>query len=213
MTWSWQSSEIDQPESWLPVPRDLDAEDRGEWAANVILALKSEWGTEWRDEFVAPIALVLDAFSASRRAGDGPAYLCWPAPVPVCFAVTVNVFDSHLVPDWSRQGYDVRSYETEQLGPGIQCSAERRGCIAGQEVDLVSTVFVFDDGVSSVIIEVDEVPAMVAPFVNPDVQRFVASVALTRPDGKAYRAEPSRQLLTEADDGWRSSYDRSRAAS
>src|SRR5690625_2002348 len=198
----WQISEIEEPDSWLPVPRGLSEEDQIDWVAEVILRLKSEWGPAWDDEFAPSLASVLSAVSTDRSEDDGPAYLCWPVAFPVCTVITVDVVDSAEVPDWEADGYDVRYYETENLGPGILCTREREGRVAGQAAEIVATSFVFDDGRSSVLIAIDDVPVNIATLLNPDAQHFVASVALTRPDGLSFRAVPSRAVLTDAGDRW-----------
>lgn len=197
----WHLAEIVEPESWLPVPRGLNEGQIGEWGRDVIATLESAWAEQWDEEAAYPIALMLHAVAGTRQAGDGPMYLCWPLPVPMCMTITVTVMDPGGLPEWVVDG-ELRYYEAKGLGPGFHCLSERRGGASQAPTDLVSTAFVFDDGDSSVVIATDLVPPTVAALVNADLQRFVQSLVIVRPDGRSFRGAPSRRLLTNDRDVW-----------
>lgn len=198
----WLIDWIDEPDSWLPVPRGMNDAAIGEWGRQVLASLESGWGDAWDDEFSYPLALMLDGIARTRDLDHGPMYLCWPLPFPVCMTITLNVMDSADAPDWGALGYEMVHYEASGLGPGIHCVLEQLGEVAGRPTGMVSAAFVFDDGVFSVVVATDTVPPRVAALVNPDLQQFIQSLVLTRPDRSSFHGVASRRLLPSDEDVW-----------
>ncbi|WP_277050614.1 hypothetical protein [Ruania albidiflava] len=198
----WHVAEIYEPDTWLPVPAEMTGPERTQWTRKVIESLRSSWGGEWQDEYAVVLVAALDGIAGTRQPGDGPLYLCWPLPAPMCMTIRINVFDSPLDREARPVQGEAVYHEAPGLGPGVHHVRERRDEILGHQMDLVAASFVFDDGRSTVVVETDEVPAAVANLVAPDLQRLVQSLVLRGPDGLSFRALPPPTTLVDIDDRW-----------
>lgn len=198
----WVLSDCDEPDSWLPVPRDVDAPAANSWVRRVLEMLRETWGTGWDEQYRDPLGVALSTAVRTRTPEGGALYLTWPLTMPIFVAIELNVVDSADLPDWPAEDYEVIPYVASGLGPGVHCTLETYGEWAGKPSDLVQSFFVFDDGVSSVIVSTDQVPVALASLINADLQRFVQSVVMTRPDRLSFRAVDPELAKVASEDRW-----------
>jgi len=192
--------ETTQP-GWVLVP-DGAAIDHDSWTEQMVAGLRELWGESSSDEDDAEVRAILSAGIRARE--QSPAallFLVWPLQTPVAVLCSVLVAPSEDVADWMAEHEELHAVEAAHIGPGVQfVQRHTRKDPAGEEHDLISLAFVFDDGVSALVIRTAEtLPALLA-HLHAGLGGVLATVRMAGPDGAQFHSLVPGRVV--ADEQW-----------
>lgn len=197
----WQVQlETTQP-GWVQVP-DGATTDHDSWIEQMVAGLGELWGQNSSDADEQEIRDILSA--AVRAREQSPAallFLVCPLQSPVAVLCSVLVAPSQDVADWMAEHEVLHAVEATHVGPGVQyVQRHTRTNAAGEEHELISLAFVFDDGVSALVIRTAEtLPALLA-HLHAGLSGLLATVRMVDPDGAQFRSVASGTVV--ADEPW-----------
>lgn len=197
------ADQLDLP-GWLLLPDGLDAADQETWVAEGTRLLSPIIGTDRGDGVEtteADVREVLVGGLVKRRNSDSYLiYQVWPVAGPFAVYCHVNVVDSEALPDWQAIDGTVHPAEGRHVGPGLQWATHQRVEHEGDNVDLTSVHFVFDDGDVALQLSLEE---SVAQLIAKTVFAFTTlkdAVRLKRADGSTFTAATPTGIGT--DESW-----------
>lgn len=195
--------DIDLP-GWVWLPEDMDAAQRRGWVEEILPAVLDlvsvpEVGGEpvTADEVREVIESGLD----SRADAESYAmYLLFPVRAPAAVMCHVNLVRTEDLPAWDELQGRLHAVEARNLGPGVQITTEISvdGDDGPQQLVTVIYVFVQEEAAIVVTLEPSLPPLIGSAMVG--VGMFMNAVAVTRPDGSPFRAEPTTAPIITGDD-------------
>ena len=208
MTSETWNAEIPRAERWVLLPRTGEADEAESWAEEALSSLRSSWGEAWSAEVDAPARDLL-----TRHLGDDlhPATLAtllhWPAPAAAVSRVRIVLGSGGPVEadEWQQMGFDVEEYADAALGPGLRCLASQTAEVDGENVELVTCVFVFATEEISVMVVVEAGAPEIFGLTFAEMPAFLADLEVFGPDGTPFSALPVSGVTSDPFDVWEDS--------
>ena len=202
--WSLDLAEdIDLP-GWVWLPEDMDADQRRDWLDEVtpmVLELVSAPEGVGEPVSEAEIRGLIESGLDSRADAESYAmYMVWPVRAPAAVMCHVNLARIEDLPAWGDIQGRMHGVEARNLGPGVQITTEVTVDSDDGPEELVTVVYVFADDEASILVNLEpSLPQLVGPAMV-GVGMFVNAVAVSRPDGSAFRAQPSTAPIITGDE-------------
>lgn len=189
---------IDRP-GWLVMPRIGDQRADAAWLAERSAGARTAFGERWSAQHEEIVPTLLRAGLDRREPGDLFAWQVWPLALPIFATVQARIIPSSLVPTWTDRDGALQPTSSAGLGDGVQVLAATP--LPGYEEAKVGTsVFVFDDGESALLVVLSPMPQELLALTLPGLRQVLDRMELTRPDGSRFQGVPADSFV-EAE-GW-----------
>jgi len=202
--WSLDLAEdIDLP-GWVWLPEDMDAAQRRDWVEEVtpaVLDLVSPPGGAEEATSEAEVRGLIESALDSRAGSPSYAmYLVWPVRAPAAVMCHVNLTRTEDLPDWGDLEGRMHGVEARNLGPGVQITTDVTVEGADGPEELVTVIYVFVEDEAAVVINIEpSLPQLVGPAML-GVGMFMNAIAVSRPGGTAFAAQPTTAPLITSDE-------------
>lgn len=186
---------------WLLVPEGLTEESGDRWVEQALGDLVSAWDEPVDDEAGKAVAAMLHASLVDR--GDAPfVFDVWPIRAPFRSRVRVHALVSGEATDWEALGYDVTTYDTSALGPGLRCVGVGEAAVEGGTIETVEWWATFDDGDMTIAVHVESTPTLLFDRMLAGLYGLTDSLEAVRADGAPFRALPPQPLVSDPEAVW-----------
>lgn len=183
--------DIEMP-GWVFVPEGLTAQEQATWTDEITGALLDALDTtgwDGQDISEADVRQVLAAALEERASSPSLAmFQVWPLPAAAAVMCHISVHPSDDLPDWTTlEDVVVHAVAAPHIGPGLQCTVRvRERGAGGEEFELVSVHQIFDDGDLTLVLSLDEAPALLMAPALPGLLALAGVVRMHRGDGTPF---------------------------
>jgi len=202
METSWQVSVDTTDDGWLLVPSGLSADRRRQWRDEALASIFTLWGSAWDRVARSQAAASLDHALNVRDASVAIyVFQVWHRVAPVAPLCRIIVTRSEGAPLWSDLPGRTYAVTAPNIGPGLQYSNRRvLHDENGVGHEMASSVFVFDDGETTLMIATDEIDPIFHVQMQAGLAGLVETISMNRADGVPFRSLQSE--VVPADDHW-----------
>lgn len=197
----WQVQLETTEPGWVQVP-DSATTDHDSWTEQMVAGLRGLWEQDWSEGDEEEVRGILAAGIRAREQSPAAVmFLVWPLQRPVAVLCSVLVAPSQDVAAWMAEHEELHLVEATHIGPGVQYAQRHtRKNSAGEEHELMSLAFVFDDGASALVIRTAEtLPALLAQL-HAGLGGLLATVRMVDSEGTEFRSLSPSDVL--ADEPW-----------
>ena len=210
MSETWNAEIPQATERWILLPNagEADAEGAETWVEEALTRLRGSWGEAWSDETDSPArALLAQHLADDLHPATLAALLHWPVPAAAVSRVRIVLGSGDPVEadEWQQMGFDVEEYAEAALGPGLRCLASQTGEIDGENVELVTGIFVFATEEISVMVVVEAGGPEIFGLTFAEMPLFLAELEVFGPDGTPFSALPVSGVTSDPFDVWEDS--------
>lgn len=192
MTVWMMNAEVLEP-GWFQIPKLRESEVSA-WSSEVASALETAWEAEFGSAATQLIRSDLERALRLRPDNASLTAAYWPPFSDLFFGVNVSSGRAPRLEDWVEDGYDLRSYESELLGPGVECvSVDAVLRESGSEVDvqIVTADYLFVDGSRCVKVSLDPMPVNYFVMMRSGLEELLQGLEVFSGDGEKFRGDPA----------------------
>ena len=201
MTAWMMNAEVLEP-GWFQIP-ELPESAVSAWSSAVAGALEAAWETEFSSDTTLLIKSDLER-AQRRRPNDASLTVAyWPPFSDLFFGVNVNSGRAPRLEDWVDDGYELRSYDSEHMGSGVECvSVDAVLRESGSEVDvqIVTADYVFVDGSRCIKVSLDPMTVNYFVMMRSGIEELLQGLEVFDEDGATFRGDSasfSHVVLTD----------------
>ncbi|WP_141782426.1 hypothetical protein [Nocardioides albertanoniae] len=184
------NAEVLEP-GWFEIP-DLAEPELSDWSAEVASALRTFWGPEWNSDVESRVRSDLERAQRLRPDNANLTVAYWPPFSDLFFGVRVLSGRAPQVEQWADDGYELRSYEAQNLGAGVECISVDpilRESGSGVDIQVVVADYVFVQGPRCVTVSLDPMPVNYFVMMRSGIDQFLQSLEVFSEDGETFRGE------------------------
>lgn len=207
MSKTWNAEIPQATERWILLPNTGEADVSETWVEEALTRLRGSWGDAWSDEIDAPARdLLTHHLADDLHPATLAALLHWPVPAAAVSRVRIVLGSGPVKADeWQQMGFDVDEYSEAALGPGLRCLASQTAEVDGENVELVTCIFVFAADEVSVMVVVEAGGPEIFGLTFVEMPQFLADLEVFGPDGTPFSALPVPGVTSDPFDVWEDS--------
>lgn len=208
MAQTWQAEIPQASERWIQVPGETHTEGAETWVEETLTRLRASWGGAWNDEIDPEVrALLARHLTDDLHSATLASLLHWPVPAAAVSRVRIVLGSGGPVEadEWRQMGFDVDEYSEAALGPGLRCLATQTAEVDGENVELVTGIFVFAADEVSVMVVVEAGGPEIFGLTFTEMPRFLEDLEVFGPDGTPFSAQPVPGVPSDPFDVWEDS--------
>ncbi|MFE6508845.1 hypothetical protein ACFVDI_17375 [Nocardioides sp. NPDC057767] len=190
MTAWMMNAEVREP-GWFEIP-ELPESAISSWSSEVTSALEAAWDTEFSSDTTLLIRSDLERAQRLRPGAASLTAAYWPPFGDLFFGVNVTSGRVPRLEDWVDDGYELRSYESERLGAGVECvsvDAVLRESASDVDVQIVTADYVFVDGSRCVKVSLDPMPVNYFVMMRPGIEELLQGLEVFSESGAVFRGK------------------------
>lgn len=196
----WQITASSTDAGWLPVPEVSDLDARRQWIDTARDELRADWGDRWVPEHEALVGAALEHALAQREPDDVLCFQLWPVRLPYAAIVHVGLIAPEKPLDWDEIVGHATPIELDGVGPGIQRTFAVP--VPEAEGELVGVDLVCMGEEVGLLVRLEPTMEDMLAVVGPMLLGFADTIAVTAPDGAAFRSLPPIGAVGGEDATW-----------
>lgn len=188
---TWRAAVRPTSPGWIRVPSGLDGQHTESWAEETLADLHRQWGDQWRPQDDQESLHLLRRAAQDRGRDKVLDLLYWPFARPVLVRTNVRIHPSIPLTSWLEEGFEIDGFDHAAMGPAVRCIAQADTEVLGEQKQLITAHFVFDDGDLQVQVEVEPTFIELYSHVSFEVVNLVAGLDVRRGDGEPFVPRPA----------------------